>query len=168
MPITFNTLWENHPEINGDANPCRKSNGDDQCAIRIGTALARCGYDVTKLSGVTSCWMHPKSDGHILRAEELANALARTAVPGLGRMVKVAPAKFDQALKGQTGIIFFKDYWRRKNESFRNRSGDHIDLWNGTRLTSKLSYVRIQWGVSWEGTISNYFKSREIWFWRVI
>ncbi|WP_261154046.1 type VI secretion system amidase effector protein Tae4 [Serratia ficaria] len=172
MPITFSSLWENHPEVNGDANPCLKPNGDkafdDQCAIRVGTALARCGYDVTKLSGVNFCWLHPKSEGHILRAEELAHALARTPVPGLGRMVKVTPDKFDQVLKGQTGIIFFKDYWRRGNESFRNRSGDHIDLWNGSRLTSKLSYVRIQWGVSWDGTISSFFKSKEVWFWRVI
>ncbi|MCG8156530.1 hypothetical protein JMY81_14865 [Brenneria goodwinii] len=65
-------------------------------------------------------------------------------------------------------MIFFKDFWRRGNESFPNRSGDHIDLWNGTRLTTKLSYLRIQWGVSIEGIASDFFDSKEIWFWKVI
>ncbi|MGK3163686.1 T6SS effector amidase Tae4 family protein [Serratia marcescens] len=50
---------------------------DDQCAIRIGAALVHCGYDVSKLSGVNFCWLHKKSEGHILRAEELANTLGR-------------------------------------------------------------------------------------------
>lgn len=53
MSIHFSELWNAHPEVKGDENPCRRKDGhkafDDQCAIRIGTALARCGYDVTKL-----------------------------------------------------------------------------------------------------------------------
>jgi hypothetical protein len=52
MGITFNALWNAHPEIKGDEYPCRDRQGhkafSDQCAIRVGVALARCGYDVTK------------------------------------------------------------------------------------------------------------------------
>ncbi|MFE8102234.1 type VI secretion system amidase effector protein Tae4 [Brenneria goodwinii] len=171
MSITFAALWSAHPEINGDETPCRRKDGhkafDDQCAIRVGTALARCGYDVTKLHA-EFCWLHPKQQGHILRAEELANALKRTSIPGLFPAIKVDVNNFEKTLKNQTGIIFFKDFWRRGNESFPNRSGDHIDLWNGTRLTTKLSYLRIQWGVSIEGIASDFFDSKEIWFWKVI
>ncbi|WP_418064604.1 T6SS effector amidase Tae4 family protein [Serratia rubidaea] len=65
-------------------------------------------------------------------------------------------------------MIFFKDYGQRRGESFRNRSGDHIDLWNGDRLTTKTSYFRIQWGISLAGRFSDFFKSKEIWFWRVV
>lgn len=64
--------------------------------------------------------------------------------------------------------IFFKVFWRRGNETFGNRSGDHIDLLNGRRLTDWLSYPRIQLGFSIEGTFSDYHESREIWFWKVI
>ncbi|PTA74166.1 T6SS effector amidase Tae4 family protein [Serratia sp. Nf2] len=172
MSITFNKLWEKHPQINGDEYPCRTAHGNksfyNQYAIRIRSALVHCGYDVSKLSGVNFCWLHKKSEGHILRAEELANALARTPIPGLGCMVKVTPNQFERVLKGKTGIIFFKDYWQRGNENFRNRSGDHIDLLNGSRLTTLSSYFRIQWGLSWDGRFSDFFKSKEVWFWQVI
>lgn len=171
MSIHFSELWNAHPEVKGDENPCRRKDGhkafDDQCAIRIGTALARCGYDVTTLR-VQFCWLHPKSEGHILRAEELANALKNARIPGVFPMVKVSADNFEEVLKNQRGIIFFKDYWRRGNESFFNRSGDHIDLWNGDRLTTKLSYLRIQWGLNVDGLWSSFANAKEIWFWKVI
>ncbi|WP_426713223.1 T6SS effector amidase Tae4 family protein [Cronobacter muytjensii] len=156
---------------NGDADPCWKPDGhkafDDQCAIRLGVALTRCGYDVSRLK-LAQCWYHPKTDGHVLRAEELAKALKRTAIPGVFSAVKVSTENFEETLRGQTGIIFFKDYFRRGSESFTNRSGDHIDLWNGERVTSRSSYLRIQWGLRWEGYLSDFFNSREIWFWKII
>ncbi|WP_312633206.1 type VI secretion system amidase effector protein Tae4 [Pseudescherichia sp.] len=171
MSMTFSALWNAHPEVHGDDNPCRRRDGhkafDNQCTIRLGTALARCGYDVTKLH-VHFCWLHPKSAGHILRAEELADALKRTSIPGVFPAIKVHADNFEDVLKNRTGIIFFKDYWRRDNESFVNRSGDHIDLWNGSRLTSFFSYARIQWGFSVEGFLSDFFNSKEVWFWRVL
>ncbi|NLY33627.1 MAG: hypothetical protein GX040_02810 [Alcaligenaceae bacterium] len=171
MNINFAKLWKYHPEINGDKNPCRKKDGskafDDQCAIRIGFALAQCGYDITKLKA-ESCWFHSKCEGHILRAEELANALSRTVIPGIFPVLKITAANFEDALKNQTGIMFFKDYWRRGKESFDNRTGDHIDLWNGSRLTTLSSWFRIQWGLSIEGEFSDFFDSKEIWFWKVL
>lgn len=169
--LTFNTLWKNHPEIFGDAAPCRTNgakNFSDQCAINLGVALRRSGADLSKLSGVRYCWQHPKSEGHILAAEEMAKALSRANVPGLQRVQKVKPEDFEDVLAGQQGIIFFKDFWRRGSETFGNRSGDHIDLWNGRRLTDWLSYPRIQLGFSIEGTFSDYHESREIWFWKVL
>ncbi|EOC1304536.1 T6SS effector amidase Tae4 family protein [Cronobacter dublinensis] len=171
MTIKFSQLWEAHPGVNGDADPCRRPDGhkafDDQCAIRLGVALTRCGYDVSRLK-LAQCWYHPKTDGHVLRAEELAKALKRTAIPGVFGAVKVSTENFEKTLRGQTGIIFFKDYFRRDSESFTNRSGDHIDLWNGERVTSRSSYLRIQWGLHWEGYLSDFFNSREIWFWKII
>jgi hypothetical protein len=83
-------------------------------------------------------------------------------------MVKIDVKNFEKVLKTERGIIFFKDYWRRGNENFLNRSGDHIDLWNGERLTSKLSYFRINWGLNIEGFWSSFANAREIWFWSVI
>lgn len=172
MALNFAALWDAYPGLWDDENPCRLKNGhmafENQCAIRLGTALAKCGYDVTQLP-VHFCWHHPKSAGHILRAEELANALRRKTPPGVFPVVKVEVENFDSVLRGTTGIIFFKDFWQRNNESFTSRSGDHIDLWNGTRLKKYSSYFRIQFGLHWsDGGFSDYFDSNEIWFWRIL
>ena len=58
-------------------------------------------------------------------------------------------------------MLTFNTLWKPTPEIFGNRSGDHIDLWNGRRLTDWLSYPRIQLGFSIEGTFSDYHESRE-------
>lgn len=169
--FTFDKLWKSHPEIFGDAAPCRTNgskNFSDQCAVNLGVALRRAGVDMSQLRSVRHCWQHPKSEGHILAAEELAKALSRARIPGLQGMKIVKSVDFENSLEGQQGIIFFKDFWRRANETSANRSGDHIDLWNGRRLTDWLSYPRIQMGFSIEGTFSDYHESKDIWFWKVV
>lgn len=170
MALSFESLWNAHPEIKGDATPYRLPNGlkafEDQYAIHLGTALARCGCDVTKLKAAF-CWHSPKKEGHILRAEELANALRISPFNGMAPWVKVTVKNFESVLRNERGIIFFKDFWRRGNETFANRTGDHIDLWNGERLTARFTWFRIQWGFYVEGVASDFFNSREIWFWKV-
>lgn len=92
-------------------------------------------------------------------------------IPGLQKAVKGSPDDFAKKLSGKRGIIFFKDDYQRTNngkkESFRNRSGDHIDLWNGSRLTDWFTWIKIQAGFSWEGSFSDFGKTKEVWFWRV-
>ncbi|MGP9826916.1 type VI secretion system amidase effector protein Tae4 [Ectopseudomonas khazarica] len=169
--LIFKELWESHPTITGEDNPCTTNgqvNFSDQCAIRIGVALNACGVDTSSIPGVRYCWHHKKSAGHILAAEELAVALTRYRIPGLGPVQKIDPSKFKDELISQRGIIFFKDYWLRQGESFANRSGDHIDLWNGTRLTDWFSWARIQAGFSWQGTFSDFEDSKQVWFWKVL
>ena len=179
--IIFKKLWESHPSINGDKNPCTtngKKNFDDQCAIRVGVALSKCGVDTSKLPGAVHCWHHSKSLGHVIRAEELAIGLYRKPIAGLQNPIKVKPEEYSDLLKGKTGIIFFKDYWQRKingvKETARNRSGDHIDLWNGSRLTDPFSWARIHlrfgtFGIhSFRDDLSDFEDSKEIWFWRVV
>jgi hypothetical protein len=36
---------------------------------------------MSQLRSVRHCWQHPKSEGHILAAEELAQALSRAKIP---------------------------------------------------------------------------------------
>lgn len=83
----------------------------------------------------------------------------------LGKVEKINPSTFQDDLDGRTGIIFFKDYWTRGNESFSNRSGDHIDLWNKNEITSSSMFVR---GIiEFFGRVSDLNESKEIWFWEV-
>ena len=76
-------------------------------------ALRRSGADLSRLRG----WQHPKSEGHVLAAEEMAKALSSANIPGIQPVKKVKPEDFEDVLVGQQGIIFFKDFWRRGNET---------------------------------------------------
>ncbi|MCL6272301.1 type VI secretion system amidase effector protein Tae4 [Sansalvadorimonas sp. 2012CJ34-2] len=179
--ITFKKLWNSHPTITGSDNPCTtngKKNFSNQCSIRVGVALVECGVKTTDIPGVTHCWHgHPKSAGHVIRAEELANGLQKVSLPGLKPVIEVDPKEFSEQLSGKKGIIFFKDYWQRtvrgKTESFRNRSGDHIDIWNGSRITDLTSWARINLRIGSFGLhsitdrFSDFEDSQKILFWEI-
>lgn len=114
--LTFQKLWDNHPTITGDDNPCTtngKANFPDQCAIRMGTTLSACGVNTAQIPGVRHCWYHQQSAGHTLAAEELANGLKQYSIAGLERIQSVEPSNFKKELASQKGIIFFEDYWMR-------------------------------------------------------
>ncbi len=156
--VTFKQLWANHPNVkDGGKKPCNPS-FKNQCAIRMGDCFDRSG--VEKLTGAEVCWFH-KTSTHYLRAEELAKALSTAHVPGISPVEKISGKDFHKKISGKTGIIFFKDYWQRNGETFKNRSGDHIDLWNGSRLTDWWSWFSIHL------TDSKMENSKNIWFWPV-
>lgn len=84
---------------------------------------------------------------------------------GLAKTEKIDPSKFQEALSDRTGVIFFKDYWRRGGESHANRSGDHIDLWKKNKTTGhSMTYRSI---IEFLGFVSDLNASKEIWFWEV-
>ena len=70
-------------------------------------------------------------------------------------------AHFYAKLYGRTGIIYVQDYWKRHGET--TPTGDHIDVWNGYRSSTKWL---LEW-FSWLGYYSNYVQAKEIWFWDV-
>lgn len=174
--ITFRKLWDRHPTIAGDDNPCttkNKKNFQNQCAIRVGAALARCGYDTRRIPGARHCWHHPTASGHVLAAEELAQGLARVPVPGLAPVERYSSSEFMDKAAGKTGIVFFKDYWHRSQDTQGSPTGDHIDLWNGSRLTDWRTWARFHMRIgnigmhSLSDNVSDYLASEQIWFWRV-
>lgn len=161
MP-TFAQLWAHHPNIKGDGPLLDKAVYENQCAINLSAALMRSGVDMSKYTGVWS-WQKDKPK-YAIRAEELANWLATGAahLPAKlmqfsGKEVKDAFDKIDE----KSGIIFMKDYYGP------GMSGDHIDLFNGSRLTNISSWFRINWGISIEGYWSDYTKAKAIWFWQL-
>ena len=165
--VTFKQLWNSYPS---DDSPCRtsgKSNFSNQCAIRVGVALVGSGVKTTDLPGVKHCWHHPKSDGHVLRAQELAAGLARKRISGIGTGKTLTAKDFKSRIAGKTGIIFFKDYWQRSTDAEGRPTGDHIDLWNGSRLTGLSSWFRVQWGIVMPGYWSDLEKAKAITFWEV-
>ncbi len=166
--VTFNQLWASHPTNNGEQFPCRTlgiANFENQCAIRMGVCLKRAGVDVGAIRGAITCNQakltnHPKDEMHFIRAKELANAIRRASIPGVGSAYSLtSPNDFANELDGRKGIIFFNGYWWRTTDTSRP-TGDHIDLWNGWRTSAKMLFP-------WFGWLGGFNNSGEIWFWEV-
>lgn len=159
--LKFETLWKSHPTIKGDAPLLSTATYQNQCAINMHACLERSGADLKTFHGVRS-WEKNKPK-YALRAQELANWLSGPfARPSFHFSVEKFSGKdaFDK-IKGR-GIIFFQNYYGPGNQ------GDHIDLWNGSRLTDWTSWVRIRTGIVIPGRWSDYRKSESIWYWPVI
>ena len=131
----------------------------------MGWSQRRGGGQQGQLRNRTSCAVHHVEHLRYSRANELADRIAGANLPGLGPIEKYVGAEAAQyypQLFGRTGIIFFKDYWKRSTDSGRP-TGDHIDVWNGYRSSAKWL---LEW-FSWLGYYSNYANAGEIWFWEV-
>lgn len=157
MP-NFRKIWSNHPNIKGDAPILDKKVYENQCAINLSAALMRADIPLTGFRGTLS-WQkgEPK---YAIRAQELANWL-KTPFPRIPTHFEGVSAKeFSSKLAHKRGIIFFQNYWGPGHQ------GDHIDLWDGWRLTHWSSWMRIQLHLS-GGSWSDYRKAESIWFWGI-
>jgi hypothetical protein len=159
MP-SFATLWANHPNIKGDDALLDKAVYTDQCAINVSAAFIRSAVSMDSFRGVRS-WQKDAPQ-YAIRAQELANWLDTAASSlTIGKSEKYTGKDGFEKIANRTGIIFIQNYWGP------GRQGDHIDLWNGSRLTDRLSWFRVHMGLAWEGVITDMKKAEGIWFWPV-
>ncbi|WP_306391212.1 T6SS effector amidase Tae4 family protein [Telluria beijingensis] len=112
-------------------------------------------------------------------ASQLAAWLKLQPFCGLPNEPKNVTGKdWQEKIKERTGIVYFANYWARNaRERARDMpSGDHIDLWNGSRLTAtgasffstvgrRLGFSAIGAGSSWG--YSDLGRSSEILFWEI-
>lgn len=167
--LKFETLWNGYPDKDVIKESCYNRQDtsakpfSDYCAIMLSEALLKSGVTLNGFKG-SKCWSHSGMK-HALLAEQLATWLKNNSTKGLGKAEKINPPFFQNELKGKTGIVFFKDYWQRGKESFENRSGDHIDLWNKDQITSSGMFIRSV--LEFLGRVSDLNKSKEIRFWEV-
>ena len=125
----------------------RQKKFSNQCAIKVGASLSKCGVKTTSLVPKNRhCWHHKENEGHILSATELANGLRKTKILGIAAAIEIDAAKFKTRIAGKKGIVYFEDYWLRAEDRPERPTGDHIDLWNGSRLTDLTSWLRVQLG----------------------
>ena len=158
----FDALWENYP-VNKDGNsqPCIKPNGmpafqnQGQCAICMGIALEKARIDTSNFTGARCWYGHKEGDNvgqvgaHILRCEELADWLADNGKI-FGQVQKRSNVRTSD-YKGKQGIICFKDFWQRPEQTVVE--GDHVDLWNRDKMAN--------------GNLDYFEKSEEVWFWEL-
>ena len=167
--VKFETIWRNYP----DGHPCidpktgKPPKGfSDQCAIRVGYALEKSGVSFASLNG-KRCPCGPKHGGMIAGAQELANWLGPKRFPGCPQPETYTGRDAFEQIRGRSGIIFLANYWQRDNEKGATRTGDHIDLWNGSRMTAYSSWFRVHLGVSWEGVWSDFRGASKVLFWAI-
>ena len=135
-------------------------------AINLSVALIRSGVDMRTFPGQWS-WQKDKPK-YAIRAQELANWLATPASHLHSNVEKLSANEvFDhtagkRGIQGRTGIVFFQHYWGP------GANGDHIDLWNGSRLTDLLSWVRIHARIGSFGIGTDYRKAKSVWFFPIL
>ena len=118
--IKFENLWNNFPNKETIKKTCTNKQKisnkpfSDYCAIMLSDCFIKSGADLS-LFKAKRCWSH-SGKKHILLAEELAVSLKGNPPSGFLPMRKILPGTFQTSLSGKTGVIFFKDYWRRGSE----------------------------------------------------
>jgi hypothetical protein len=164
MP-TFSTFWSNHPHVKREGPLLDTKVYENQCAVNLSAALIRSGVNMRSYSGQWS-WQKDKPK-YAIRAQQLADWLTVHAAEVPTRVEKIPGAEIfgevsgKQGIAGRTGIVFFQHYWGPGEQ------GNHIDLWNGTRLTDLGSWLRIYARVGSIGIGSDYRKAKAVQFFPV-
>lgn len=162
--IKFSDLWSAYKK----GNPCDAKNEkgeilfSNQCAIRVSYALKKIGVTFKSYPAKRKCWVHPDAD-HILAAAELANWLEKQPFLGCGKVENISGEDWRDKVSERTGIICFEDYYTPSGGS----GGDHIDLWNGSRMTDLTSSIRTRFSIVIPTIWSDLRKARKIRFFPV-
>ena len=167
VTVRFDELWKNYPSNDPCVNPATKKKAyDNQCAIRVGLALEKCGVGFKSFRG-PRCEFGAAGNGMVLRAQELADWLSTQPFANCTKPKMYSGKGFQSSVAAQKGIIFFKDYWLRDGE--KTPTGDHIDLWNMDRLTpSWQTFARFTLGIARLPSIySDLENSRSVMFWPI-
>jgi hypothetical protein len=166
--MPFLSLWNHHPNVTGEPPLLDKTTYENQCAVNLSASLMRSGMSMSSFQGARS-WQKDKPK-YPIRAQELANWCAAYAAHLPSRTEKFSGKEAFGRVDGKkgmtqrTGIVFFQNYWGPGSQ------GDHIDLWNGSRLTDWRTWARIHvrvgdFGLHDLGAGSDFQKAQSVWFW---
>lgn len=162
--IKFGELWSAY--VKGTICDAKDANGkslfSNQCAIRVSHALKKCGVTFKSYPVKRKCWVHPDDD-HILAAKELADWLELQPFVGCRKSEVITGEDWREKIAGRTGIVCFEDYYAPSGGS----GGDHIDLWNGSRMTDLTSGLRTRFGIVIPNYWSDLRQARKIRFFPV-
>ena len=170
MAITFEKIWDaydtGNPYVDKKTGAPPKGY-ENQCAIRVGLALEKAGVSFVNCPAKRVPGA-PKSSGMVPSAQALANWLKTKPFAGCPEVQSYNGKSVFDEISGRSGIIFLANYWQRSAETdSERRSGDHIDLWNGRRLTKLFSWFRVHWGIHWDGTFSDFRLADKALFWHI-
>lgn len=177
--VTFAKLWAaypgGHPYV--DPKTGKPPPGfDNQCAIKVSMAIHGAGIEMKSFRG-SARRVNGLPVAYV--AAQLADWLKLQPFCGLPKSSdNVTGPDWQDKVQGRTGIVYFANYWARdaKETKVKKPSGDHIDLWNGSRLTAtgmsvfstlgrRIGLASLGAGTSWG--YSDLSRSTEILFWEV-
>lgn len=172
--IHFEGLWSHYPRtpiIHTDPKNPEVDIFDNHCAINVSDALLGVGVTFKSYRGKKRCYgkcSRTPPYSHILLASELADWLETRPLPNVLGALKSTGSRYVDDFADKKGIIYYKDYWQRGDETFQNRTGDHIDLWDQKTLAGSGhlgSFMRVSLGISlW---LSDLADSKEVWLWEI-
>ena len=135
-PVTFAKLWGSYLSGHLYVDPTTgkpPSGYENQCAIKLSKEIHGAGIEMKSFNGASVEVDNLKA---AVGATQLANWLKLQPFCGLPEEPENVTGKdWQDRIEGKTGIIYFENYWRRAGET-DVATGDHIDLWNGSRLTA--------------------------------
>lgn len=168
---SFVKLWAGYPNSHPYVDP---KTGDDppgfdnQCAIKLSVALHATGIDLASFKGAS---VRVAAGKAAIRAEELGAWLRVQHIDGMLGPIDITGADWQDKIKGKHGIVAFDNYWTRPGE--KTPTGDHIDLWDGSSLTSSglagmaVSFARFTLGMRSGPGFSDLGKATRITFWEI-
>ncbi len=168
---SFVKMWAGYPNSHPYVDP---KTGDDppgydnQCAIKLSVALHASGIEMNSFKGASVKVAAGKA---AVRAEELGAWLRAQHIDGMLAGVVITGADWQDKIKGKHGIVAFDNYWTRPGE--KTPTGDHIDLWDGSSLTSSglaglaVSIARFRLGMRSGPGFSDLGKATRITFWEI-
>lgn len=145
--LKFKNLWASYPSSPPYIDPKTgkpPAGYSNQCAIKVSVAIHGAGIEMKsftpKVIGVDAKQFGMVTiDGKntATLASQLATWLKLQPFCGLPQKPEnITGADWDKKVNGRTGIVYFSDYWMRETDRAGQPTGDHIDLWNGNRLTA--------------------------------
>jgi hypothetical protein len=173
--LDFVTLWNNYPSRKNVEHNVKAI--DDYCAVNVSEAILKSGIKMKSFTG-SRCWGEcPNKENyrkHAIRARELSSWLELRPIVGCPKAEEYTGKDFKSKIDGRTGIIYFEDYWIDSNEQ---RTGDHIDLWDGRgidklasqkeKLLGLANFFTNSIGLYWDGFYSNKELSKKVLFWEI-
>lgn len=176
-PVKFAALWAGYPSSPPYVDPKTGKPPPgyaNQCAIKVSVAIHSAGIDMKSYTAKDKVLVNGKNTAAV--AENLSAWLKQMPFCGLPKTPEnITGTDWQAKIKGRTGIVFFANYWKR-HEKEKMPSGDHIDLWNGSRLTGnaaniarRLGLDSVQWlpGPLADYNFSDLATSTTILFWEV-
>lgn len=145
--LKFKDLWASYPTSPPYVDPKTgkpPAGYSNQCAIKVSAAIHGAGIEMksftAKVIGVeTQSFGKVVIDGKntATLASQLAMWLKLQPFCGLPQQPEnLTGEDWGKKIKGRTGVVYFADYWMRSTDKEKRPTGDHIDLWNGARLTA--------------------------------
>ena len=176
--VNFDAMWKAHPMNWTPPEPTPWRNKKDtsnplsaitegmpvyenQCAVKVSIALEAGGLSLNTFPA-KRIEKRPveRLDGKKMRGALAAEELATWLVKALGKPTPLAADKALASVNDKRGIVFFKDFWTRPNET--TAQGDHIDLWNGKHLPGNPPGSS-----TYQATLDYFGRSKSVLFWEL-